>query len=127
MGKNYRSRRFINNILQKSSYSFCVFEDSSEKKLKKINRNNYLKHCLQSLSQSNEILVVIGWSCSENDQHLIDTINESSISGIYISIYSDSNLEKTKERFVECFPKKSVYFFRHDILPFSKKIKRKTE
>ena len=62
-------------------------------------------------------MVIIGWSCNENDQHLIDAIKESQIKKLIIS-YHDS---RTKNKYEELFPNKELVFFPSRILPFAKK------
>lgn len=77
---------FINEVQKHSSDNFnnltCVFQQESKDKIKKIESNDYLRHCLQKLKKLKGNLVIIGWAASKNDQHLIDAINDSDITKI---------------------------------------------
>ena len=119
LNKNSHDVDFINEINKKyveNSHS-CVFQTTSAQKLEKIRKNSYLENCLRKLSKVKDSLFIIGWSCSENDQHIVDTIKKSPSSHLYIS-YHDQAL---KSRYQECFPEKNLTFFNAKILPFSRK------
>ena len=115
--KGHHDKKFINEILEIASNSSCVFEKEYASKLAKIQNNPYLRFCLDSLKQESGSLFIIGWSCNENDQHLIDAINSSELSHLYVSLYSD----RDSSRYEEVFPKKKLTFFKSNILPFAKK------
>jgi Domain of unknown function (DUF4917) len=53
-----------------------VTEGSSRDKLRAIEGNAYLAHCLDRLRERNEPTVVFGSSLSDQDQHLVDALNE---------------------------------------------------
>lgn len=121
--KGSRNQGFINEILEQfesEAYS-CIFSSTSEEKFEKIKKNKYLSRCLEALKESTDLLVIIGWSASECDRHLIDAIKESEIKEIYISSYQEN--EKFKNRFKNEFAKKKIYFFDISTLPFVKKPK----
>ena len=121
LGKNSKHLSFINEILRQSErgLDFCVFEKESEDKIKKIKNNAYLSKCLGVLSGAMDTLVILGWSCSNNDCHLVEAIKKSSIRKICISFYEC----KDKNNFIESFKeeRKELIFFRSNILPFFKK------
>ena len=107
----------ISELLGRANYNSCVFESTSEKKLKKISRSPYLKHCLDSLKNEEGTLVIVGWSCGKNDQHLIDVIKKSQIEKLIVS-YHDN---KTKKKYKKLFQNKELIFFHSSILPFAKR------
>ena len=83
-----------------------------------INQNIYLKKCLDQFKNIREPLFIIGWSCSNNDKHLINILNNNNyIKTIFISYYNSD----TKNKFIKSFPSKNLVFFHFNILPFSKK------
>ena len=114
--KSHHDKIFINEILDVTAVPSCVFEKKHQDKLIKIKKNQYLKFCLDSLKKATESLFIIGWSCKENDRHLIDVINESRLEKLYVSYYSD----QTKEEYRKAFPEKSLFFFNANLLPFKK-------
>ena len=118
LGKNHAYKTFINEILDVNTIPSCVFEETFQGKLKKINDNQYLKFCLKSLEEATGSLFIIGWSCNENDKHLIDVINKSNLEKLYVSYYSDK--VKVKEKYQKAFPKKELIFFDAKIYHFQK-------
>ncbi len=83
-----------------------VFE--RDNKVMKINENEYLKHCFNKLKYLSGNLVLIGVSCTENDDHIMNEIRKSNIKKLYISFWSKEdyeNIERVKEKY---FKDKSV-------------------
>lgn len=60
----------------------CVFQSTD--KIDVINNNEYLKICLTKLGSLSGNLVILGSSLDENDNHIFDKINSSSVETIYI-------------------------------------------
>ena len=123
LNKGSKDKNFINEIIEQSTKGnhFCVFEKKSKEKKEKIKNNIYLNNCLEKLSKIEGALVILGWSCSKNDKHLIDIINKSKLDVIYISYYSLESVKKLQT----VFKNKQLVFFSCNILPFSKQSKRK--
>ncbi len=123
LAKNYREQTFVNHLLDTQKIITCVFEKTFKEKLKKINRNPYLSYCRNKLEETSGQMVIIGWSCSESDKHLIDTIKKSKIHTLYVSYYQTGEQEKKdmKKRFRNYFSSKKIFFFPVEILPFYKK------
>ena len=126
--KKYTKRGFGNDFikgLQKhSSENFerlsAVFEHDIQDKTNKIENNSYLSFCLESLKKLEGSLTVIGWSCSENDHHILEAINESNVDEI-IFYYHTKKPEKS------LFKIKNVEFIKNDGLQFLKKSTRKAK
>ena len=95
----------------------CIFDQKSEEKKEKIQNNSYLKYCFEQLSEIQGELFLIGWSCSDNDNHLTEQISKSKIEKLYIS-YHD---EKSRENFSAKLGNtdKEITFFKSELLPFS--------
>ena len=73
----------------------CVLTYQSEEKKAEIEENQYLKKCFDDLSKIDGSLVILGSSLTENDKHIFEQINKSSVNKIYIS----SCREKSEEDF----------------------------
>ena len=117
LSKGFHRKPFINEVLKIFSHgrNFCVFEKTCDEKRDKIENNHYLKYCLKQLCQAKGKIFIIGWSCSDNDQHLVDAINSSSIDEIYVSFYSNDVVAQ----FQGNFPNKKLIFIRSLNIPFS--------
>lgn len=75
-----------------------VFE--RDNKILKIQENDYLRHCFNKLKSLTGNVVMIGVSCTENDDHIMNEIAKSNVNKIYISFYSEddlSNIIRLKE------------------------------
>ena len=96
----------------------CVFAGTSEEKKEDIEKNKYLKVCLEKLSSLTGCLVILGSSLSDNDRHIFEAINKSSISSIYVS----STEEDKSKRFEESrklFPNKEITLFNSTTISYS--------
>ena len=92
--KNSRYQPFINHLIDITKPPLCIFQPTTEEKLDKIRANPYLSHCFEKLQTGEGILFIIGWSCSENDSHIIEAINHSNFSMVIISYYDESEKEE---------------------------------
>jgi hypothetical protein len=96
----------------------CVLTGTTEEKKKAIDENIYLKNSFEKLSKISGYLVIFGSSLDENDCHIFNQINESSISKIYISGRPD-NLEKDSKKAKKAFPKKEFMFFDYQTVSYN--------
>jgi hypothetical protein len=75
-----------------------VTEGSAREKLRAIEANDYLAHCLATLREVDLPLVVFGSSLGAEDRHLVDAINENPDSPVAISMYPKSRRELREEQ-----------------------------
>ncbi|WP_320019022.1 DUF4917 family protein [Labilibaculum manganireducens] len=94
----------------------CVFQRSN--KTDAINNNDYLKHCFEKLACLSGNLVIIGSSLADNDDHIFEQINSSSIDKIYISAFG--NMEEVFEAAKSKFPNKEIYLFDAKTISYEK-------
>lgn len=94
----------------------CVFQNDD--KLSSIKGNEYLSTCYNKLKSLSGNIVIIGSSLSENDSHIFEAINNSSIENIYISTRSTS-ITKTRDAAMKCFSSKNLFFFDRDTISYS--------
>ncbi|CED57374.1 putative uncharacterized protein [Aliivibrio wodanis] len=96
-------------------FPLFISEGSSEWKLSRIKRNDYLRFCYEKLCKVSGGLVVIGHSLHKDyDQHIIDAIKESGISRIAISVWPLMEVEEIvslKSRLSQDLKGKELYFF----------------
>ncbi len=94
----------------------CVFQHKNKTDV--INNNDYLKHCFDKLGDLSGNLVIIGSSLAENDNHIFEQINNSSIHTIYISAFNEKDkiLKTAKAK----FPNKEVHLFDAKTISYEK-------
>ena len=85
-----------------------VFKD--EGKLWEIQKSPYLSKCYGKLWKISWNLVVIWCSFWDNDKHITEQIQKSSVSTLYIS-WSKNSYEKSIEKFEKIFPWKNIFLF----------------
>lgn len=100
---------------QEGNEVLCVFQ--ADNKIKAIEQDPYLSHCLDKLSELRGALVILGCSLSDNDSHIFDRINQSQIKDIYISYYK--KCEETYVRGISLFPGKNVYVFDAETISYN--------
>ena len=98
----------------------CVLTNDSDEKKKQIESNTYLSKCFSDLSKLSGSLVIMGSSLAENDQHIFDQINSSSISRIYISS-CDKNKKEDFQKSLELFKEKKIFLFDYMTISYSEK------
>ena len=86
----------INLELQDNRYPVIVTGGSSEDKLARIINNRYLKHCYNSFSRMKGALFIHGFSMSENDEHIIKTIENGKMKQLFVSLYQDAATPENK-------------------------------
>ena len=96
----------------------CVFAGTSEEKKEDIEKNKYLKVCLEKLSSLTGCLVILGSSLSDNDRHIFEAINKSSISSIYISSTKEDEIKRSEES-RKLFPDKEITLFNSTTISYS--------
>ena len=95
----------------------CVFEGSSSDKMGKIKEIPYLQIAHQKLSTLRGTLVIIGSSLSDNDRHIFEQINKSSIHSVYISSCEETKLGDHDK--AKClFPSKSIILFDYNTISY---------
>lgn len=86
----------------------CIFQ--TENKIVEIEKNPYLTKCLNKLKTLSGVMVIIGSSLDDNDDHIFKEINDSNINTLYISTLNTTK-DKMHEKALEKFPTKTVYLF----------------
>lgn len=96
-------------------FPLFISEGSSEWKLSKIKRNDYLRFCYEKLARTSGGIVVIGHSLHKDyDQHIIDAINQSSISRVAIGVWplmDSTEIISLKSRLTQSIKDKDLYFY----------------
>jgi hypothetical protein len=102
-------------------FPLFISEGSSDWKLSRIKRNDYLRFCYEKLCKISGGLVVIGHSLHKDyDQHIIDAINESSVSHIAIAVWphlSSEDIISFKARLSQDIKNKDLYFYNSESHP----------
>jgi len=75
-----------------------------------IEKNPYLTKSLNKLNTLSGIMVIIGASLDDNDDHIFNEINKSKVETLYISTLPKDK-EQTIKKAVRKFPSKSIYLF----------------
>lgn len=83
----------IRQALDDGRYPIYVAEGSSESKWEKVLHNAFLMRGYRSLSTIGNSLVIFGHSLHENDQHVLDCIERSKVTNLYVSIFGNSDSE----------------------------------
>jgi len=85
----------------------CVFQSAN--KLEAIQENEYLKKCYDKLGELSGSIVVLGSALSDNDNHIFEQINKSSIERVFISTtkFTESAVENARNK----FPDKELFFY----------------
>jgi hypothetical protein len=96
-------------------FPLFISEGSSERKLSRINRNDYLRFSFEKLQRIDGNLVVIGHSLDKDyDQHIIDALRDGDLTSIAIGVWPHQNAEQIvhfKSRILVELPRKNVLFF----------------
>lgn len=106
----------LENILNNEEQEIvCVFQ--SNNKINAIKESGYLMNCLKKLGNLSGNMVIIGSSLADNDNHIFEQINKSSIDNIYIStILRDK--EKNQEAAKNKFPSKNIFLFEAESISY---------
>ncbi len=102
-------------------FPLFISEGSSDWKLSRIKRNDYLRFCYEKLEKINGGLVVLGHSLHKDyDQHVIDAVNDSDASRIAIGVWPHQDKEDIvsfKARLTQDLGSKELYFFNSETHP----------
>lgn len=120
----------IRNKLEAGTIPVIVTEGSSKRKLAEIRRRDYLDFGLTKLRRSDKNLVIFGHSLSPQDNHIVETINESPREIIAYAIHvrkkTAPRLEALREKIKSKFSsEKRVLFFDSDTFPIYRAALRK--
>ncbi len=95
----------------------CILAGKSDDKEQEIKENDYLKSSLEKLSKLNDTLVILGSSLGENDKHIFERINHSSIKSIYISS-CEKEKKKDHKKARRIFPQKQIILFDYETISY---------
>lgn len=111
------------DLAHPDQFPLFISEGSSEWKLSRIKRNDYLRFCFEKLCKANGNLVVIGHSLHKDyDQHIINAIAQSKIERISISVWPHQDqaaIIEFKSRLHQDISGKELYFFNSETHPLS--------
>jgi hypothetical protein len=91
-----------------------VTEGSAHEKLRAIEDNDYLSHCLDRLRANDLPMVVFGSSLSEQDQHLVEALSEIPDRPIAVSMMRGSSKRERARTQVDLWARlgvESLYFY----------------
>lgn len=94
----------IKEYLNLGKKPLVVLEGSSDEKIRKIKKSNYLNFCYNKLRNSQNKLVIFGASLDSVDNHIVEAINNNK-KEIAISIYLENSFfyETIYEQYIEKF------------------------
>ena len=128
----YNGSDYLLDVIKKKidggSYPVFVAAGNSNEKMQHISHNKYLQYCYDSLCHITGSLVVLGFSFSENDTHIIDAINEAGRHGrpggkddklmsVYVGVFSENDyqhMQSIKNKFhfkMECFDARTAHIW----------------
>jgi hypothetical protein len=115
-------------------FPLFISEGTSDGKLSRIQRNDYLRFAFEKFQTLDGNLVVLGHSLNKDyDQHMIDALSGSEFTSLAIGVWPHQKAEEIlvlKSRLLAEISKKKVYFFdstthplgleqlRHETQPF---------
>jgi len=109
------------DLAHPEQFPLFISEGSSDLKLSRIKRNDYLRFCYEKLGGIDGNLVVLGHSLHKDyDQHIIDTICASPTSQIAIGFWPHQDKEDIdcfKARIKQALKGKTLYFFNSETHP----------
>ena len=103
------------DIAHPEYFPLFISEGSSERKLSRIKRNDYLRFSFEKLQSMDGNLVVIGHSLHKDyDQHLLDALRDGDLASIAIGVWPHQEHEQIllfKSRLLAELVGKNIYFF----------------
>lgn len=91
---------------------------SNNNKLDEINGNPYLKNGLDKLLTLKGVIVIIGSSLDDNDNHIFENIDKSEISKVYYAS-SESGMNTHYEKLHTLFPSTEIILFDRYTISYS--------
>lgn len=79
-----------------NKFPLFVAEGTSRQKMKKIQHSGYLHKGLRSLAEISGSIFTYGVSFSENDEHILRTIEMGKVRSIFVGLYGDENSESNQ-------------------------------
>lgn len=110
----------INGYMEDGKTPISILKGNAEQKKQDIDNNDYLKNCYENLEELAGLLVVIGVSFADNDNHIVKAIVENiKLEKVYIGVYKNKdtsydNLANYKKKF-NTISDKVVYFEVNDV------------
>ncbi len=110
----------IEDYLNESKNPVTILEGNSQDKEKNIGENKYLEYCYQNLKSSNGILLTLGISFADNDDHITNAIiKNTDLQKVYIGILKNpegkyKDLAHIKDKF-KGISDKIVYFEANEV------------
>lgn len=83
----------LHGKLSNNSFPLFVSEPTCEKKMEKIKHNPYLMNCYNKLKSTQGVVLIHGHSLSQNDDHILRALKESSAEKYYVGIFDDFDSE----------------------------------
>jgi len=83
--------------LELNEYPLIVAEGTSSQKRRKIFHNKYFGFCHDQLKGLSDSLFIYGFAMSENDEHILESIESSYVSNLFVGIYGDPNSATNKK------------------------------
>ena len=90
----------VQENIYRENYPLTVVEGDKVQKTNCIIDNIYLKDCMINLQSLTGDIYTFGWAASsEEDEHILEAIGNSSVSKCYFGIFNDAEVEMVKESF----------------------------
>ena len=109
------------DLAHPEQFPLFISEGSSDWKLSRIKRSDYLRFCYEKLGKIKGGLVVLGHSLHKDyDQHIIDTVNDSDATRIAIGVWphqSKKDVVSFKARLTRDLGRKELHFFNSETHP----------
>lgn len=86
-----------NMIEEQAKVPFYIAEGRSERKREKIASNYYTRCAYRALERRGGVLLVMGSKLGPTDQHVVDAVNESPISSVYVALYEPERNRRQRE------------------------------
>lgn len=122
-----KRRSFITALTEENG-PMCVFAVDIDGKKEQIKGNGYLEHCQRRLRNIKGDLCIVGWSCADCDDHLVECINENkNLTKLLIACYGedDTVMNEKAGHYDDKFKDKERIFWDISTAPFYKEPRKK--
>lgn len=103
------------DLTHPEQFPLFISEGSSERKLSRIKRNDYLRFAFEKFTQTSGNLIVLGHALHKDyDQHILDALKSSQIEAIAVSVWPNQkpkDILSFKLRILSELHGKELYFF----------------